>query len=66
MATNLKIDDSLLNEALRLSGLRTKRETVTEALQEFVAKRKQRQALKLEGKIDFDPNYDYREQRNRE
>ncbi len=65
MATNLKIEDGLLNEALRLSGFRTKREAVTLALQEFVARRHQRQALNLEGKIDFDPNFNYRDQRNR-
>ncbi len=65
MATNLKIEDGLLNEALRLSGFRTKREAVTLALQEFVARRRQRQALNLEGKIDFDPNFNYRDQRNR-
>jgi len=34
MATNLDIDDRLLNEALRMGGHRTKKETVTEALQE--------------------------------
>jgi len=65
MATNLKIDDGLLSEALQLSGFRTKREAVTLALQEFVTKRRQLQLLKLEGSIDFDPEYDYKEQRNR-
>jgi len=65
MATNLKIDDSLLNEALKLSGFRTKREAVTLALTEFVERRRQRQVLKLEGKIDFDPEYDYKAQRRK-
>ena len=65
MATNLKIDDGLLNEVLTLSGFRTKREAVTLALQEFVARRRQLQALKLQGAIDFDPQYDYKAQRNR-
>jgi Arc/MetJ family transcription regulator len=65
MATNLKIDEELLNEALKLSGSSTKREAVTMALQEFVAKRRQREFLKLAGTIDFDPNYDYKEQRKR-
>jgi Arc/MetJ family transcription regulator len=66
MATNLKMDDGLLTEALSLSGFRTKREAVTLALQEFVAKRRQLQFLKLEGAVDFDASYDYRKQRNRE
>ena len=65
MVTNLKIEDSLLDEALKLSGFRTKKEAVTLALQEFVARRRQLQFLKLEGKIDVDANYDYKAQRNR-
>jgi Arc/MetJ family transcription regulator len=65
MATNLKIDDTLVMEALKLSGSRTKREAVNLALKEFVAKRRQLKFLELEGKIEFDPAYDYREQRNR-
>ena len=65
MATNLKIDDQLLLEALKLSGFRTKRDTVTAALEEYVARRKQLAVLKLKGKIDFDPSYDYKQQRQR-
>ena len=65
MATNLAIDDRLLNEALRLGGHRTKKETVTEALQEYVQRRKQLRAIDLFGKIDFDPGYDYKEHRAR-
>ena len=65
MATNLKIEEDLLNEALRLGGFRTKRETVNLALKEFVERHRKRQVLKLEGKIDFDPCYDYKRQRER-
>lgn len=65
MATNLKINDELLNEALKLSGFRTKKEAVTLALEEFIARRKQLEVLKLQGKIDFDESYDYKEQRKR-
>lgn len=65
MATNLKLDDDLLDEALKLSGFRTKREAVTLALQEFVARRRQQQALKLRGMIDFDPDYDYKQHRRK-
>jgi len=36
MPTNLAIDDNLLDEALRIGGCRTKRETVNEALKEYV------------------------------
>lgn len=63
MPTNLAIDDSLLNQALRLSGHRTKRETVNEALLEYVQRRKRLKALDHLGTIDFDPQYDHRRAR---
>jgi Arc/MetJ family transcription regulator len=63
MATNLKIDDSLIDEALSLSGLSTKREAVTLALQEFVIRQRQKQFLELLGQFEFDPEFDYKAQR---
>jgi hypothetical protein len=36
MATNLAIDDGLLNLALELGGMKTKKDTVNTALQEFI------------------------------
>lgn len=66
MATNLAIDDELLEEALRIGGHRTKKATVTEALEEYIRRRKQAQILDLFGKIDYDPEYDYKRQRSRE
>jgi Arc/MetJ family transcription regulator len=65
MATNLAIDDRLLDEALEVGGHRTKKETVTEALVEYIQHRKQTKLLALFGKIDFDPTYDYKKQRKR-
>jgi len=65
MATNLAIDDALLEEARRVGGLKTKKATVTEALNEYIQRRKQQQILSLFGKIDVDPNYDYKAQRRR-
>jgi len=65
MATNLAIDDRLLNEALRVGGQRTKKETVSQALEEYVQRRKQAQILGLFGKVDFDLKYDYKRQRRR-
>lgn len=65
MPTNLAIDDELLAEALRLGGHRTKRATVNEALQEYIQRRKQIEILDLFGQIDYDPAYDYKEQRKR-
>ncbi|HEX5715647.1 MAG TPA: type II toxin-antitoxin system VapB family antitoxin [Thermoanaerobaculia bacterium] len=65
MPTNLAIDDELLDEALRVGGHRTKKATVTEALQEYIRRRKQVEILDLFGQIDYDPEYDYKKQRSR-
>lgn len=65
MATNLAIDDRLLEEALRVGGLRTKKATVTEALREYIQRRKQVRILDLFGTIDYDPRHDYKKQRTR-
>lgn len=65
MPTNLNIDDRLLNEAVRLSGKSTKRETVNAALAEYVSRRKQRKILDLFGKLEWDGAYDYKKERSR-
>lgn len=65
MATNLAIDPNLLNEALELSGAKTKTKAVTVALEEFVARRKQAKLVELFGKLSWDPEYDYKEERSR-
>lgn len=65
MPTNLAIDDDLLTEAQKIGGHRTKKETVNEALREYVQRRRQIQVLELFGRIDFDPAYDYKKQRRR-
>lgn len=65
MPTNLAIDDRLLEEALRVGGHRTKKATVTEALQEYVQRRRQADILNLFGRIDYDPKFDYKKQRRR-
>lgn len=64
MATNLHIDEQLLEEALRVSGKRTKREVVNEALEEYVRSRKQKDILNLFGQVDFDKSYDYKQKRS--
>ena len=60
MPTNLAIDDDLLDEAVRVGGRRTKRETVNEALAEYVQRRRRRHFVKLFGSIDFRPDWDYK------
>lgn len=65
MPTNLAIDDTLLNEALKVGGFNSKRETVNEALQEFVQRRKQKEILDLFGTVHWDPRYDYKKARRK-
>jgi len=65
MATNLAIDERLLEEALKAGGHKTKKATVNEALEEYIRRRKQLEVVKLFGKIEFDPRYDYKRQRKR-
>ncbi len=63
MATNLEIDNELIEEALRLGGHRTKRAVVEEALQEYVQRRKQMTITELFGTIEYEDDYDYKQQR---
>ena len=63
MATNLAIDDSLLEQAREVSGLRTKKAVVTQALIEYIQKRQQGKVLELFGTIDYDDDFDYKAQR---
>ena len=65
MATNLAIDPNLIDRALAVSGERTKKAAVTKALQEFIARRKQRRLLELMGKLEWDESFDYKKERAR-
>ena len=65
MSTNLAIDDRLLEIALEVGGLKTKKDTVNLALKEFIEKRKQREIISLFGKCDPDADYDYKKCRSR-
>lgn len=63
MATNLAIDDRLIDEARLVGNHKTKREAVTAALREYIDHRKQLKILELAGTIDYDPAYDYKKMR---
>lgn len=65
MPTNLAIDDNLLKSAQEISGLKTKKDTVTLALKEFIQRRKQEEICSLFGTIDYDKEYDYKKIRDR-
>ncbi len=63
MPSNLAIDDELLERAKSVGGYRTKRETVNEALREFIQRRQRVQLVKLFGKVEYDSSYDYKGER---
>ncbi len=65
MATNLALDDRLVEEARRVGRHKTKREAVSAALAEYVKRRKQLRILDIFGTVDFDPKYDYKAERRR-
>ena len=65
MPTNLAIDDKLLLEAKKIGKKKTKKDTVTEALEEYIARRKRQKVIKLFGTISFDEHYDYKEDRKK-
>ena len=58
MRTNIVIDDALMNQALVLSGFRTKKETVEEALRLLIAMRNQSAIRKFRGKLNWEGNLD--------
>ena len=65
MATNLSLDPKLIDRALELSGMRTKKAAVTLALEEFIARRRQKALVALMGKLEWDPFFDYKKERSR-
>jgi Arc/MetJ family transcription regulator len=65
MATNLALDDRLIEEARKTGGHRTKKEAVTKALEEYVRRNKQLKIIEAFGTIDFDQDYDYKAERKR-
>lgn len=65
MATNLSIDPALIDRALEVSGEATKKAAVTRALEEFIARRKQKRLIDLMGKLEWDEAYDYKSERSR-
>ena len=63
MVTNLALDQNLLERAYRVSGESTRKAVVTKALQEFIARREQRDMVELFGKLDWDTSFDHKAER---
>ena len=66
MATNLAVDDRLIEEARRIGGHATKKDAVTAALDEYIWRRKQVEILKLFGTIEYAAGYDHKANRRRD
>lgn len=60
MRTNIDLDEDLVAEAARLSGIKTKKDLVHQALLVFVSVKKRKSLLDLAGRIEFAPGYDYK------
>ncbi|WP_448596805.1 type II toxin-antitoxin system VapB family antitoxin [Thermoleptolyngbya sp.] len=58
MRTNVELDDALLEEAFRLTHVRTKKELLHLALQALIAAQKKRNLLELSGQVQFAPDFD--------
>ncbi|MDD8025466.1 MAG: type II toxin-antitoxin system VapB family antitoxin [Acidobacteriota bacterium] len=65
MRTNIVIDDALMKEAMDLSKLRTKRDVVQKALEDYVHDLKVRRLQDIRGKVHFSEGYDPKAARSR-
>jgi hypothetical protein len=65
MATNLSLDPELIDLAVKVGGERTKKAAVTRALEEYIARRRQKRLVQLMGKLEWDDAYDYKSERSR-
>lgn len=65
MPANLAMDDKLLEKAQKIGGLKTKKDTVTLALKEFIQRRQQEKIIDVFGTVKYAEDYDYKKARNR-
>ncbi len=63
--STLAIDKTLINEAIKLGQFKTQKEAINTALREYIEKRKQLEIIELFGKFDPDPDYDYKQGRDK-
>jgi Arc/MetJ family transcription regulator len=66
MRTNVVLDDELIDEAKRLTGIKSKRALIDEALRVLIQTRRRKSLLDLQGKIQFAEGYDYKRLRQDE
>jgi len=57
------IDSKLMDSALKIGGLKSKKETVNQALREFIKRRKSAEIIELFGAVEYDSGYNYKDAR---
>ncbi len=63
--TNIQIDEKLIQEALKISNFTSVTPLIEEALREYSQHRQQLKILDLFGTIDYENDYDYKQQRQK-
>jgi len=63
MNINIPVNEVLVQEALAVRNQETERDVVEVALREYIQRRKQLKIVELFGTIDYDSDYDYKQQR---
>lgn len=63
MRTNIFINEQLIEEAKKLTGLKTKKDIVNLALEELIRSRQRKNLMDIRGKISFAEDYDYKKMR---
>jgi len=63
MVITVRLDEQVVTKAVELGKHPTKKAAVTEALQEYIEHQQQRDIFDMFGTVEYDPNYDYKEQR---
>ncbi len=58
MRTNIVIDDNLMNDAMKLTGITTKREAVELGLKTLIRLKKQESIKKFRGKLKWEGDLD--------
>jgi len=65
MATNLALEDKLIDEARRIGKHKSKKEAVTAALKDYIRSRKRLEILDWIGKVEYYDDYNYKALRTR-
>jgi len=65
MGTNLSIDNTLLEYALKIGGMKAENETINLALEEFIKKRKGENVISAFNTVEYDEKYNYKELRGK-